>query len=285
MEPRPTIESFALIIGAMKSGTTSLFEYLGQHPQIAPCSSKEPDFFTDDTKWRRGLSWYESLWDWDPARHRVALEASTSYTKRPNFPNAAERIAQLDRRVRLIYIMRDPVERFESHLNHNLRKGRLQRDQDIEEHTHLLEVSRYAFQLAPYFERFDAEDILLLDFNDLKNKPERLIASVVDFLGLDASASFDTAARHNVSARQVREHQVWRRLKRIKWLERLAVKLVPRELRSRLRSVVSEKVRRRRLNAAEREYLRAHLRDDIKRLEVEYGFETSGWTSHSSPSL
>ncbi len=79
--PRPPTR-FGLIIGAMKSGTTSLFELLAQHPQISASAEKEPSFFnrdSDDDEWRR----YTDLWRWDPSRHLIALEASTSYSKSP----------------------------------------------------------------------------------------------------------------------------------------------------------------------------------------------------------
>jgi hypothetical protein len=77
------IARFAIIIGAMKSGTTSLFEYLAGHPMLAPCREKEPDFFARDERWRRGRSWYEGLWRPAPPADGFALEASTSYTKLP----------------------------------------------------------------------------------------------------------------------------------------------------------------------------------------------------------
>ena len=54
------IKNFALIIGAMKCGTTSLFYYLSQHPEICSCREKEPEFFTNDAKWYQGFNWYQS---------------------------------------------------------------------------------------------------------------------------------------------------------------------------------------------------------------------------------
>lgn len=116
------MDRFALIVGAMKSGTSNLFHVLGQHPQIAPCNLKEPNFFSDEQEYAKGFSYYRDLWDWDPAVHKVALEASTTYTKYPR-QEAAGRIAEAAKDFRLIYIMRNPLERIESHIRQGLYQG------------------------------------------------------------------------------------------------------------------------------------------------------------------
>lgn len=82
------MNNFALIVGSMKCGTTSLFSYLAQHTQISACNDKEPRFFTNDHKWAKGFEWYQSLWDWDHNQHKIALEASVDYTRVPFRPNA-----------------------------------------------------------------------------------------------------------------------------------------------------------------------------------------------------
>ena len=107
------IDNFALIIGAMKAGTTSLFKYLSQHPEICACQEKEPNFFASDINWSKGLDWYQNLWKWNQDLHKIALEASTFYTRLPE-ANAAERIAQIKAKFKFIYILRNPVERIES---------------------------------------------------------------------------------------------------------------------------------------------------------------------------
>ncbi|MEO0377749.1 MAG: hypothetical protein AAF329_24750 [Cyanobacteria bacterium P01_A01_bin.17] len=53
------INAFALIIGAMKCGTTSLFHYLAEHPQVSPSRNKEPFFFCDDRRYQQGLQRYQ----------------------------------------------------------------------------------------------------------------------------------------------------------------------------------------------------------------------------------
>ena len=117
------IDRFVLIIGAMKCGTTSLYAYLGQHPQVCPSLEKESNFFIAERSWPRGLDWYHALWNWVPGTHTVALEASTGYTKRPMFEGVADRIASVDADFRFVYLMRDPIARVESHHRHDLLKA------------------------------------------------------------------------------------------------------------------------------------------------------------------
>ena len=82
------MKRLALIVGAMRSGTTSLFHYLAAHPQVAASADKEPDYFSSDKVFARGPGWYEELFSFDPARHTIRLEASTNYSKAGFFPSA-----------------------------------------------------------------------------------------------------------------------------------------------------------------------------------------------------
>ncbi|MCH8112407.1 MAG: sulfotransferase [Proteobacteria bacterium] len=89
--------NIAIIIGAMKSGTTTLFELLSQHPEIAPCREKEPFFFASEEKYAADEDAYQMLWDWDPNRHKIALEASTDYAKLPFVTGVPDRMAACDK--------------------------------------------------------------------------------------------------------------------------------------------------------------------------------------------
>lgn len=75
---------FCIILGAMKAGTTSLFNYLAQHPEISPCSTKEPFYFSHH--YHKNPNKYLSLWPKQDWEHKVLLEGSTSYTKYPSKP-------------------------------------------------------------------------------------------------------------------------------------------------------------------------------------------------------
>lgn len=271
------IDKFALIIGAMKCGTTSLFRYLSQHPEVAPSTPKEPNFFTQEQDAGRDLDWYRKRWDWNPRTHRVALEASPSYTRIPQFPNAAERIARVNADFYFLYVLRDPIERMESTLRHRgLRgkRGNLNACSD-ELSDELIAVSKYAMQVSEYTKRFPSERILLLDFEDLKERPSELMERVCRFLEIDASYPFrDLDAAHNVSRE---DHPAYVALSRSR-LARTAVRLFPAGLRRRIRASLSREPEiAPTFSEAQRQYAKRELAEDMKRLRDEFGFDTSGW--------
>jgi hypothetical protein len=94
-------------------------------PLIAPCGTKEPDFFSSDKNWRKGIEWYEQLWNWIPGQHECALEGSPLYTSYPHVPGVPERMKSTGREFRFIYIVRHPIERIESHITFDVAKGRI----------------------------------------------------------------------------------------------------------------------------------------------------------------
>jgi hypothetical protein len=177
-----------LIIGAMKGGTTSLYQYLRDHPQVFMPSVKEPMFFAGN--WNRGLEWYERLFD--GAKDSVAVgEASANYTKYPHIPDVPARIAKLLPDVRLVYLVRDPIDRMISEYHHRVAKGWDHGEESLEEA--LLEdqsycdFSRYSMQIEQYLEHFSREQLLVLRSEDLKNDRVRTLSRVYKFLGVDSA--------------------------------------------------------------------------------------------------
>lgn len=271
-----TIDNFAIIIGAMKCGTTSLYELLCQHPQVAGCIYKEPCFSSRDENYKRGADIYQKLWNFDPSYHFVALEASTEYTKRPHFPDAAERISSFPGRFRFIYIMRNPIERIESHMTHALREdatwSRTITFDEID--TQALDISRYATQLDCYRDQFGLQDLLLLDFEMLRSDPKTLLDKVCSFLEIDSTFIFG-------HPRGVRNTSIGKpiRLSSSKaGLEKL-VELLPfgkQKIRTFLigKEVIRERVS---LSADQKKYIISELKDELRRLNDEYAFDTSSW--------
>src|SRR5258706_1394558 len=111
-----------LLVGAMKCATTTWWQILRCHPQIFMPADKEPGFFSWDDKYSRGWNWYEALFS--DAEGKLAIgEASTFYTKQMLFPEASHRIARHLPDAKLIYVVRNPIVRIESHWRHLLSRG------------------------------------------------------------------------------------------------------------------------------------------------------------------
>ncbi len=272
------INKFALIIGAMKSGTTSLFKYLAEHPQICPCEpKKEPHFFSEDGTYSKGADWYKQLWSYDSSIHRIALEGSTSYTKM-HTSTVVERIFQFQTQFtydfRFIYIMRDPIERIESHYTHALstRWGKDLKLLNSGIDQKLIEISRYAKQLDNYCQRFSKDQIILLNFNDLRDNPLQLLEHVCRWLALDTSYIFkDIARNYHPTKGKVIEGKLW---PFIQPMTGLLSETLRDSLKRKLGHSITHHVK---LSSEQRNFVYRELRDDLRRLEVNYEFDISRW--------
>src|SRR6185295_16842547 len=111
-----------LIIGAAKSGTTALYRWLDQHPDVWLPETKEPHFFGRDKIWANGLDWYAALFEAAPAG-AITGEASTTLTSHRLAHRAAERVASVVPDARLIYVLREPISRMRSHYALYVRTG------------------------------------------------------------------------------------------------------------------------------------------------------------------
>lgn len=262
----------------MKCGTTSLFNYLAAHPAVAACRTKEPDHFSSDDFDPDDKESYFALWDWDPDRHQIALEASVNYTKMPTMPNCAERIARFGARdFRFIYCMRDPIERIESHIYHGIYAGwNRSLESGIPQHT--INVSRYAMQLDAYAACFDRERILLLVLEELQRSPETQLRRICEFLEIDPDFEFGSRELHNRSSDHYLPNEIWDGVRRREAFRRLA-SAIPAGLRDRIRRATGRRVDARRcLEEAERTQLLGELRSDLRRLQAVYGVDvTASW--------
>lgn len=177
----------AFIIGAQKSGTTSLAYLLNQHPMICVATPKEPDFLT--VNWDRGLDWYRSCFR---QPKDILVDASVSYTMAQLGPDSAPDAAVVPRRAfemspdaKFIYIVRSPAERCYSAYLHDVRAGREKRPlrQAIEEGAYYASASLYFSQLKAFLSFFPFEQFLILDFEDFTKDPRGVVRRCFQFLG------------------------------------------------------------------------------------------------------
>jgi hypothetical protein len=197
-----------IIIGAMKSGTTSLFNYLAMHPEISRCALKEPSFFTH--KNNHGLKWYEKLF---PDNNNLKFEASTNYTKYPVFDNVPERMHRLLPDIKLIYMIRHPMDRVVSQIHHMIAHGHFRKKVVLHDlqfwqraGLHAIDVSMYYMQFKQYLKYYDQSQILVIRFEDLIADTHGRLNQVLDFIGLDSTYYNDEFAfiKHNVSRTRTR---------------------------------------------------------------------------------
>lgn len=175
-----------IIIGAAKSGTTTLFEYLLRHPNIFICDIKEPMFFSRNHIYERGYDWYRSLFAAARADQKCG-EASTCYSRWPSYENVPARLARAIPEVKLIYIMRHPVERAYSHYSHEMaHRGEVAMgfEQSLEHFSEIIDGGMYMNQIDLYLQFFDRDQMLFLLFDDLKKSPTDVFNRIQLFLGI-----------------------------------------------------------------------------------------------------
>lgn len=200
-----------VLIGAMKSGTTTLYRWLESQPEIWLPAIKEPNFFSDDAEWLRGLDWYQDLFA--PASATALTgEASVSYTDPRRAPMAAERMARTIPDARLIYLIRHPLERARSHYRHEVQRNREKRrfiDALRDADTPYVGFSLYHTCLKPYLQRFGREQLRVIKFEELTGD-ETGWRQVLQHLGLQSRPKPSVA--YNVTRHKRQFSPVTRRL-------------------------------------------------------------------------
>ena len=186
-EPIKPISRHFIIIGAMKAGTTTLFELLSKHPALCGTwahlpgvsFTKEINYFTRQYRPGDTPLHYDWRFPFDTTRHAWTLDASPNYAKWPMSRDVPERVAALGGETKLAYVLREPIDRIESQMAHTLdRKGRASLNACIR-------ASRYAMQLDKFIPHIERDRILLLDFEQLRRKPSAVMAQVCDFLDIE----------------------------------------------------------------------------------------------------
>lgn len=229
-----------IVIGAMKSGTTTLYRHLADHPGISMSKDKETDFFVAEKNWTRGLAWYSSQFSRN--RDLKRGEASPNYTKCRDFGGVAARMAELCPAARLIYVVRDPVERAESQFRHGFIMGKLAPDlagfADSRDYAHIMDASHYARQLDAYLTHFPKDAILVVDFDTLVQQPQVAMDQITAHIGV-APQPISHAAAHNDSGELSRVPAPILRLAQSR-TGRAMADLVSRGARDRIRALLAQ---------------------------------------------
>lgn len=168
-----------MIIGAQKCGTTSLHNYLNSSQQIYfPKYPQELHYFDDEHNYSKGIGWYLSHFS-EAKQNQLIAQTSPFYLFNPLCP---ERIYQMSPSIKLIVILRDPIERAYSHYLHQVKKNtetmsfedailfenkRIQQDYNSYRRYSYVERGRYFTQLERYRKLFGKDNILVLQTEEM----------------------------------------------------------------------------------------------------------------------
>jgi hypothetical protein len=184
---RPCLPNL-LIIGAAKAGTTSLHDYLSVHPEIFMSKHKELRFFDPERGWNLGVNWYKSNFD---SRFAVNGESSPRYTCFPRTTGVPQRIRDTLGTPKLVYIIRDPVDRLLAQYTEVLADYERVRPfceilRDIEnEEAGYIQLSSYHMQLTQYFKVFQSNSIHIVIMERLRLDPRSELRKLFRFIGVD----------------------------------------------------------------------------------------------------
>ncbi|MCY4252486.1 MAG: sulfotransferase [Thaumarchaeota archaeon] len=220
----------AYIVGFQRCGTTALYSYLAQHPDVMAGFAKEARYFEDAARHARGIGWYRSnfalsaqraLHERRTRRRAVIMDASAKYA---SHPHAMRRIAAVTPEARIVALVRDPIDRAYSHYRMNVvarpdvEEGmtfaqaieaeesrvageyeRMERDESYYSTRYFgyayARGGLYAKMLAPWAERF-GERLLVVEAESLRADPQGTVGRVAGFLGLERREVADTRERN-----------------------------------------------------------------------------------------
>ncbi len=228
-----------VIIGAMKCATSTLHDQLARIEGVSMSEPKEPNFFSDELNWAKGMGWYESLFDSMPTGD-LKGESSTHYTKVPTYPLCVSRMHEHLPDAKLIYVMRDPVDRIVSQYIHEWSQRVIEDgcsiDDAIDLYPILVEYSKYARQVSPYIEKWGMDRVLPVFFERLMYNPQEEFERVGRFLGITSEMRWDTSDAQNVSAQRQRRGPVADAILGNRALQVIRRTLMPESVRAKFRS-------------------------------------------------
>jgi hypothetical protein len=271
-----------IVIGAMKCGTTSLHYYLDTHPEISMSKKKELDFFILEKNWPKGAEWYESNF---VGRARIYGESSPHYTNYPRFPGVPERMHSVIPDTKLIYLVRDPIERMISDYVHlrSIRRetrGVAEALTDRAENRYL-NRSKYFMQLEQYLRYFPPSNIFVITQEELYHRRFETLQMIFRYLGVDDSFF---SPRFNLIIHKTADklQPDWVGFLLDQMSRTRFVHWIPLEMREKIKSSfllpLSRRIERPLLEEGPRIELRERLKDDVEQLRKFAGRSFQEWS-------
>lgn len=262
-----------MIIGAMKSATSTLHEQLDAQPGIFMSTPKEPNFFSDEPEWKKGLGYYFGLFE-GAGPDDLCGESSTHYTKLPRHPAVVERIAEHVPDAKFIYVMRHPIDRLVSHYIHEWTQRVLDAplSEALQTHPALVQFSQYTMQLEPWLQTFGPDRVLPVFFDRVHGHSQAELERVCRFLGYAGQPRWAELEPQNVSAERMRKSWLRDALVYLPGLSYIRRNFIPPSVRDRVKQLWMMR-KRPELTADERRRLEDIFDEDLAKLGRWLGVE------------
>ncbi|MGK7927403.1 MAG: sulfotransferase [Spirulina sp.] len=300
-----TLPNF-LIVGTAKAGTTSLYNYLNQHPQIYMSPVKEPNFFSfagkqpdfcgpkDDEAWTNKysiveFSAYQALFDKVDGEKAIG-EASTLYLYIPETPKCIQKYLP---DVKLIAILRHPVDRAFSHYLHLRRSGRewltdfslaleeeeKRRQQGWAPAWSYQQLGFYSQQLERYWQIFPRDRLKVYLYEDWRDNPVNFLQDLFAFLEVDTTFQPDMSIRHGSEAVVWKNNTVRDLLLKENSFRSFVKKIIPSHIRKPIAQMLwqTNKAKVPQLTSELRQKLTPRFREDILNLQDLIHRDLSHW--------
>lgn len=276
-----------IIIGAGKCGTTSLHDYLTQHPELYICPKKETYYFLEDFQRRKFKSYgaistpdeYYALFKDAPEGSTIG-EISTNYYA---YPTSAKLIREALPKVKIVAILRDPASRAFSSYQMLAKADHEKQEFDslISAENKYVKRGFYYRQLLPYFELFDRERIKILFFDDLCQKPGEFVRELFEYLGVDPQFVPDMQKRGREGGlpKNKTVHQLLTKKNPLRNSVAAVLKLfMPPDARQKMReNMVKQNIYKAKLSPESRNKLIEIYRSDILQLQDLVKRDLSAW--------
>lgn len=283
----PTLPNL-IILGAMKSGTTSLHDYLNCHPDINMSSPKEIDYFVEEKNYNKGLDWYKKHFN---SEFKINGESSQNYSKRHYFKGVSEKIKNTIDKCKFIYIVRDPLKRIESHYRENQFDTGVKTNLNtiIEnniEHNLVL-TSKYYFQLETYLKHYPKENFHVLSLENLQNNFQKEMSAVFSFLEVkDYHIDHIPEVKNQSSGKKA--VTFFGRLFRNKKIQKSQSFLLPNIIRQKIKSssifekALKKEISFEKLSEENKIKIVNYLLTDIDQLIAEFSLKTDNWLYYNN---
>lgn len=263
-----------IVIGGMKCGSTSLYENLLSNPDIGLCLQKEIAYFC--TRYANSYEWYLNQF---PREGKVKGEVSANYTKLHLYPEVPKRMWEHCPGVKLIYIVRNPIDRFLSHYVHNVAMEQELRTfeqilKELHDNGDYIYIGQYIKHIEEYLKYFSKDQLKIVLLDDLKKNGQQTMEDIYSFIGVAANNSNEFTKCRNTGQAQTQHRAYVKLLCKIPGLRKIAKYIVPVKFKEKF---CRQSIERPVLNNDNFEFVKRFFYKEIRSLEEYLDRDLSHW--------